>query len=383
MRVILLIIAVLLYSQSAVAQTEKPKKEKFSLKVLRDSTGALDMSDFLINYNGFLPVVSLITEPAFGNIGLMLNPLFIKPNKYQKKGKYTPPDITTGAVGYTANNTWFVGALRAASLPKHKLKYRLGLAYGDLNMDFYRTLPRIGETEFGFNFNVAGAFGSLLREVGSSNLYVGLQYYYAYNVVSLQSGENIPSFVSDKDLDATLSGLGLVAEFDNRDNVFTPDKGWYIDGKYSANANWTGSDYNFENLDMLILRFFQTTKKLVSGFKLGTSFQFGDSPFYLLPFINMRGVPAAKYQGGEVYELITEQRFDFTKRWSVLAFTGMAKAPTEKVNFKNSELVYNYGTGFRYLIASKFGLRTGVDVAWSNDNFGWYIVVGHAWNNLD
>jgi hypothetical protein len=31
-----------------------------------------------------------------------------------------------------------------------------------------------------------------------------------------------------------------------------------------------------------------------------------------------------------------------------------------------------------------FKLRTGVDVAWSNNgDFGWYIVFGCAWNNFN
>ncbi|EMQ94666.1 glyceraldehyde 3-phosphate dehydrogenase [Xanthomarina gelatinilytica] len=43
--------------------------------------------------------------------------------------------------------------------------------------------------------------------------------------------------------------------------------------------------------------------------------------------------------------------------------------------------MYNYGTGFRYLIARKFKIRMGIDVVWPNHDFGYYIVFGCAWNN--
>ena len=37
------------------------------------------------------------------------------------------------------------------------------------------------------------------------------------------------------------------------------------------------------------------------------------------------------------------------------------------------------GTGFRYLIAKTFGIRTGMDFAWSEDDFAFYFTTGTAW----
>ena len=88
-----------------------------------------------------------------------------------------------------------------------------------------------------------------------------------------------------------------------------------------------------------------------------------------------------RYQGKSTYVMETEQRFDFTTRRSLMGFGGLAKAVEENDSFSNAELIYNYGTGFRYLIARKFKIRMGIDVAWSNHDFGYYIVFGCAWNN--
>lgn len=81
---------------SAKAQKDtsavKSEKQKLSPEVFKDSLdGAFDMSDFLIGFHGFIPVVQLITEPALGGIGATLAPVFIQPNKHQIKGTYTPP----------------------------------------------------------------------------------------------------------------------------------------------------------------------------------------------------------------------------------------------------------------------------------------------------
>ena len=47
--------------------------------------------------------------------------------------------------------------------------------------------------------------------------------------------------------------------------------------------------------------------------------------------------------------------------------------------FDEGKSVRNIGAGFRYELARIFGLHMGMDLAWSNDDFGFYIVAGHAW----
>ncbi|WP_370101892.1 hypothetical protein [Xanthomarina gelatinilytica] len=50
-----------------------------------------------------------------------------------------------------------------------------------------------------------------------------------------------------------LSSPGPVVEFNNRDNIFTPDKGFLINTAYHFNVNWTGSDYTFGNLEIFAI----------------------------------------------------------------------------------------------------------------------------------
>ena len=372
-----------LLSLNFVLAQDKPKKEKLTMEVFRDSLdNKLDLSDFLINFHGFIPVAQIVTEPALGGIGVVFSPIFIKPNKNQNLGEFVPPDITAAFGGITGNKTWGVGAMRIASLPKQHLKYRVGAAYGDVNMDFYRTLPMVGERKFGFNFNTTAVFASVLRQIGKSQLFVGLEYLYLRNKVRPDFGlENLPEFATDKSLDNNLSSIGIAMEYDKRDNVFTPNNGLYIVSDFKMNGSWTGSDYEYQNLNIAAFQYLQLAPKWVSGFRLEGRMQFDDAPFYLKPSVSLRGVPMARYQGDQTYLVETEQRYDITDRWSVLGFVGTGKAVTKEISFSEADLVYNYGTGFRYLIARKFGVRTGVDVAWSNKDFGWYIIFGSAWNN--
>ena len=313
----------------------------------------------------------------------MITPIFIKPNKHREKGTHVPPDITAGFAGYTINDTWIVGAMRMASLPQYGLKYRVGLAHANVNMDFYRDIAGLGERKFPFNFKTTPVFFSVMKEVKkNSNVFIGLEYLYMNSKIKPKFDfDELPDFVKEKDIKSNISSIGIGFDFDVRDNTFSPNTGTQIGANFRMNADWTGSDYEYQNFNVSVFQYVQFVPQLVSGFRLDTKFQFGDAPFYVEPGIDLRGVPSSRYQGTEVYVIETEQRYDFSLRWSGVVFTGLAKATSDKVSFSQADFVYNYGVGFRYLIARLFKLRVGMDFAKSNNDWGYYITFGSAWNN--
>lgn len=107
----------------------------------------------------------------------------------------------------------------------------------------------------------------------------------------------------------------------------------------------------------------------------------GDAPLYALPFINLRGVPAMRYQSDNTMLVETQWDFIVYKRWSLDVFGGTGKAFPSFNQFSSSQWVYNYGVGFRYELARELGMHVGLDFAFSNNNeFAFYIIFGSAWN---
>ena len=98
----------------------------------------------------------------------------------------------------------------------------------------------------------------------------------------------------------------------------------------------------------------------------------------------------AKYQGEKTALYEAQLRWTFQPRWSLLGFVGFAKAYGEdkffpdqiETSFKDAKTVVTKGVGFRYLIAKKFGLRVGVDIATSNEDSAFYLKFGTAWMGL-
>lgn len=377
MRFIRILFPLLLLQLASPAQ-----KKAVSLKDSLD--GAFDLSNFIIDANGFVPVPYIITEPALGGFGLAVAPVFIKkrpPIVDTVNGKviYTPvaPDLTGGVAAYTANNSWIFGAFRSGTLIKSRIKYTIGAAYANINMDFYRDIPNIGEKKFSFNFRTVPIFLQATKRISFSKWYAGLKYLYLNTDVSYNG--TLPDFVKPQDMKSIVSQLGLVLELDTRDNIFSPDRGskLHLDGLNSG--SYIGSDYDFWKLNYYLYTYKPILQNLILGVRLDGQQALGNPPFYLLPYIDMRGIPIEKYQGNADILAELETRWDFTMRWSAVFFGGTGKAFDDWTDFGSSPWIFSYGTGFRYLMARKFKLRMGIDVAHGPGTWAYYIVFGSNW----
>jgi hemolysin activation/secretion protein len=86
-----------------------------------------------------------------------------------------------------------------------------------------------------------------------------------------------------------------------------------------------------------------------------------------------------RYQGESIAQIETELRWQFWKRFSVVAFAGVGVAWNDAERFDASRTVPTGGLGFRYELARKYGIHSGVDVAIGPDNSAVYLQVGSAW----
>ena len=97
------------------------------------SDGHLDMSNWLLERDGFLPVPIIITEPAIGyGGGLAL--VYFHDKLGSRKG--SPPSVSAIAGAATENGTWFVGGGHMGIWKNDTLRYTGGLGTGDyFNID--------------------------------------------------------------------------------------------------------------------------------------------------------------------------------------------------------------------------------------------------------
>jgi hypothetical protein len=104
-----------------------------------------------------------------------------------------------------------------------------------------------------------------------------------------------------------------------------------------------------------------------------------NAPFYLRPFISLRGAPAMRYQGEEVAQIEAELRWQFWNRFSLVGFAGGGAAWNDFGRFQDTQTVVTHGVGFRYEVSRKYGIHVGMDVAFGPDETAVYVQIGSAW----
>jgi hemolysin activation/secretion protein len=176
------------------------------------------------------------------------------------------------------------------------------------------------------------------------------------------------------------SGLGLSLEHDSRDNFFTPSSGWkgYLESMfYSPDI---GSDNKYQTYRAYAFSYFPLAGEFVLGVRADGRAARGDVPFYQLPFIELRGIPAARYQDENAGVVEAELRWNVTPRWALIGFLGAGRAWGSSTSFSEADTAKAWGLGFRYLIARRLGIYMGADVAKGPEETALYVQAGSAWH---
>jgi len=348
-------------------------------KLISEEDGAVDLSEFLNSTTGFLPVPIIITEPAVGLGGGFALAYFHKRKGEQgDRPKGLSPTVSFAAGAYTSNDTWFAGGGHQGSYKEDRWRYLGALAYISANLTFYGAGILIDEREYEFNMKGFFTIQELLYRVKKEiPFFMGLNYTYFNNTIAFETGLNIPE-LERLELETSIGGMNAVFLFDGRNNTLTPTKGIYSVMDIGSFNEALGGDSSFGNFDSRSYFYTPMGEKLFSGYRLNVSSNWGDVPFFSLPFISLRGIPAFRYQNSNVYTLETEWRWNLYKRWSLVGFVGAGEA-LDNYGDIFSDLKVAGGTGFRYFLAKQYGLHAGIDVSRGPEIWAWNITVGSYW----
>jgi len=347
--------------------------------------GSFDASEYLLDHRGVLPVPIIITEPAVGYGGGVALAWFSESlrdaaSKGRADGRLTPPDIYALALFGTENGTKGAGVGARVSFDEDRWRYRGGVAWTSINLDFYGIGGTLapGIDKIGYNLKGAATFQELTRRIGDSDHFVGARWLYLDLSAALHADTG-DAGLTPRELSHRSSGLGATWVYDSRDNIFMTTRG--VDGSLDAMfyAPAIGSDSRYEAYRAHVFGYWPVHEVVVVALRADGRTARGDVPFYQLPFIDMRGVPAARYQDENTGVVEAEARFYLTPRWIVLGFVGAGRAWGRRTSFEDSASVVSKGVGFRYVVARRLGLAMGVDIARGPEKTAFYLQVGNAW----
>jgi len=206
-----------------------------------------------------------------------------------------------------------------------------------------------------------------------------LRYAQVSTHVTLNDGNFESGQIPARDQDLRLAALTPSLTLDTRDSFFTPTRGWYVDLSAPLFREALGGDRDFELLNLSAQYFHPLNSSLYLGARGGAKDSSSGTPFYLRPFVMLRGVQAMKYQGERAVEAEAELRWQFHPRLGLVTFGGAGVARSERGGKTRESTVTAGGAGFRYLVARTYGLHMGLDVAWGPDEPVLYVVFGSPW----
>jgi hypothetical protein len=347
------------------------------ISAFRDSTdNAYDISTWLINKKGILLVPSIITEPATG-YGVAVAAVYFHSSYSKKNG---PPSMSGVLGGATQNGTWAAALFHVGYWKQDRLRYMGGVVRTDANIGFYGSgyTAILANEPVNLNLNAWGLVQQLKGRIGNSGFFVGGRYLLFSSENTFEIPVDYPDY-SGTEFNSTLSEASIIIDYDTRNNVFSPSKGFYISCAGTYSDDWFGGDGLYGRVAAEGLGWFPASKKVTIGLRYSSNYSIGDVPFWARPIVQMRGVPVMKYQNRNTTLMETEVSVDVFKRWSAIGFAGIGNAYESISDFEKGKSVRTAGTGFRYLLARKFGAKMGMDFAVSQDDFAFYFVFGSSW----
>lgn len=372
---------------SGTTTTADPEAAATAGSLLHDpKDGELDMSRWLLEHKGFLPVPIVISDPAVGYGGGLAAIFFHRPagaaitrKTADGREQQIAPNIFGAMALKTENGSYAYGGGAMLHFRDDLWRYTGGVAKSSFNLDFYTSGEILEPVAIGYNADGVVSFQKIARRLGEQDLFLGLQWTYMDLEVGFDVDSDRDRF-NDRELAERTSGLGLSLQYDQRDNSFTPNSGWLgkIEGNFYDDA--IGSDSDFQSYRSSVYAYLPFgDDRFVLGGRADVRWANGDIPFYRLPFIDLRGIGSARYADTRAAVLETELRWNMTQRWALVGFLGAGRTWGEHADFGDAQSQVAKGTGVRYLIARMLRLYVGADYAWGPEDETVYIQVGSAW----
>jgi hypothetical protein len=344
-----------------------------------------DLSEWLLDRKGFLPLPIIVTEPAVGyggglGLAFFADSMLHAAEKSKARGHFVPPDIYGGAFVATENGTRAAGAGAMMSFLDDRWRYRGVVGNANVNLDFFGVGGDLGTGGDGIGYNLQGWLSSqqALVRLGESNHYVGARWIWV-DLRNEFDDDRPPPALTDEERSRRESGLGVAWEYDTRDTIFTPSRGIKASVSGVFYDPDLGGDSSFETYRAHIFAYVPAGKSLVVGGRFDSRAARGDTPFYMLPFIDLRGIPVVRYQDENTAVIETELRWNVGERWALIGFIGAGRAWGRLEGFSEVSTQDAEGGGFRYLLARRMKLYTGLDYGRGPEQGAIYLTIGNAW----
>ncbi len=214
-------------------------------------------------------------------------------------------------------------------------------------------------------------------------LYGGLRYWMDnFKITDTQEDGLLETTAVTGATGGLLSGLGLVFNYENRDNIFSPSKGSYAELVLFNNSKIMGSDFSFTKYTLDVSTYISNKWRQTLALNFYSEFTFGEVPFNQMALLGgtkrMRGYIEGRFRDKQMLILQAEYRIPLIWRFGAVVFAGTGRVGEKVDGLSLSGLHYNYGGGIRFMLDEKEKLNLRLDVGVGEGNVGFYLTFGEA-----
>ncbi|MGA7160035.1 MAG: BamA/TamA family outer membrane protein [Bacteroidota bacterium] len=179
-----------------------------------------------------------------------------------------------------------------------------------------------------------------------------------------------------------VSGGGIVANWDSRDNTFAAYSGSFYQFTAVVNGKSVGSNFNYTDISLDTRNFFELMPSQIMAVQTTTQIIDGTAPFQDLAGFGgqdfLRGYFDGQYRdktevGGQI-----EYRVPVWWRFGAVAFAGVAQVADKVSLWSFNEFKFAGGAGIRFLLKRDDRIALRLDMGFGSNSSGVYLTVTEA-----
>jgi len=302
--------------------------------------------------------------------------------KTSRKDTLTRPSKISGTQLYTMNKQLLVNLLSDIYTNGNKYHIVSNIGFMRFPNRFYGIGNSTDKTYERYDALFIDFKNTFERRIGK-NFFAGITQNYRYfDMLSyLSYGEfakkNIPG-----EEGGHVSGFGLNASFDNRDNVFYPSKGNYLKVSWMLYDKAFGSNYSFRNYTVDLRKYINVYKENILALQLYAEHGNGTIPFHMLSLMGgpqlMRGFFQGRFRDKNLLVFQTEARIPVWKFIALTAFGSIGEVSPSINQFALNKLKLTGGAGIRLRLLKTQKVNMRLDAGFGKDSYGIYVDFSEA-----
>jgi outer membrane protein assembly factor BamA len=214
-------------------------------------------------------------------------------------------------------------------------------------------------------------------------LYVGIRYWMdRLDISGFEEGGLLDEQPIPGKEGGWVTGLGPMLTWDNRDNVFYPSQGSYLELASLFNGDWIGSDYSFTKITLDARAYFKNRWGHILAGNLYLENNAGNVPYMQMALMGgtrrMRGYYEGRFRDRSMGILQAAYRFPLVWRLKMSVFGGYGAVSDEISELNLSDFRYTVGLGLRILLLKEEKAHVRLDYGLGKNTSGIYITIGEA-----